>query len=225
MKRVLKNLVLATFFIAVGLFFINTSSAKAQNAEDAYQYKASSGDNLSYVVRDAINQYCNANDVKLNAAQRMYAETNIVNDMGAYWLDVNQDVNVSKQKVKDYSDSAQNLDSTTQAAWQKYADTTSIQSVIDGGKTNVQQNKEASDAAAQAQSASENGQSNSQQSTNDQNSDQSDQNSNDDNESKNEQSSNSGFWTWIKDNWAKLVLVALIATLIYRIVNRPSDKA
>lgn len=217
--RVLKNLLLATFFVAAGLFFINTSSAKAESAQDTYQYTASSGDNLSYVVRDAINQYCNANDVKLNAAQRMYAETNIVNDMGAYWLDVDQTVNVSKQKVKDYADSAQNLDASTQSAWQPYADTTNIQAVIDGNKTNVQQNKEAADTAAQAAGQSS---PDSRQSTQNNENGESDQSSGDD-QSKNDEDSksDSGFVNWFKNNWAKLVLVVLIASLIYRIVNKP----
>ena len=111
---------------------LSGSQAKAEtesSVQDTYSYKASEGDNLSYVVRDSINQYLKSNDKKLNAAQRVYAETNIVNDMGAYWLDVNQDVQVSKAKVQEYVNSSESLDQNTQTAWQYYADKTDIQAI------------------------------------------------------------------------------------------------
>ena len=107
--QVFRNILLATFFVVAGSLILSGSQAKAEtesSVQDTYSYKASEGDNLSYVVRDSINQYLKSNDKKLNAAQRVYAETNIVNDMGAYWLDVNQDVQVSKAKVQEYVNSS-----------------------------------------------------------------------------------------------------------------------
>ena len=208
----LKILVSSAVIMIAATFILGGSSVHAQEQQSAgtYDYVASGGDNLSYVVRDSINRYCNDNGEDLNAAQRIYAETNTVNDMGAYWLDVNQDVHVSKAKLKDYIGSSKSLTPSQQAAWQKYADTTSIQAIIDGSKTNVQVNK-------QVQDAKDSGESNKDESKNEDdnsNSSSSDQDSEQQNEST---SSDKG--SWISRNWAKLILAGLIATLVYKAVS------
>lgn len=204
-------LITSSIIVLAGTFIIGGSGvhAQEQQAMETYDYVASSGDNLSYVVRDSINRYCDDNGEDLNAAQRMYAETNTVNDMGAYWLDVNQDIHVSKAKLKDYVDSSKNLSSSQQSAWQKYADTTSIQAIIDGSQTNVQSNKEKQDASASNESEN--------QSKNETNN--SDQKSNDEDVNKDDESADADQSSWISRNWAKLVLAVLIAMLVYKIVS------
>lgn len=229
--QVFKKILLATFFIVAGSLVVNISQVKAESqnkAQDTYSYKASEGDNLSYIVRDSINQYAKDNDKKINAAQRMYAETNIVNDMGAYWLDINQDVQVSKAKVQEYVNNAESLDADTEAAWQYYADTTDVQAMIDGSSSAVQENKiTAEQNAEEAKKVEEavSGSTDTQKTEEDtsKKDDSGNQNNSEESTTSNE-SNQSGFGNWFKNNWAKLVLVGLIAMLIYRVINKKNTE-
>lgn len=227
--QVLRNMLLATFFVVAGSLIISGNSVKAEtenNTQDTYSYKASEGDNLSYVVRDSINQYLKSNDKKLNAAQRVYAETNIVNDMGAYWLDVNQDVQVSKAKVQEYVNNSESLDQDTQNAWQYYADQTDVQATIDGEKTAYEQNKIAAEQKASEQAAATGASSSesSMKSDESKNEGSASEENKSDAENKTDENEKSGFGNWLKNNWAKLVLVGLIAMLIYRVMSKKNTE-
>ncbi len=229
--QVFRNILLATFFVVAGSLILSGSQAKAEtesSVQDTYSYKASKGDNLSYVVRDSINQYLKSNDKKLNAAQRVYAETNIVNDMGAYWLDVNQDVQVSKAKVQEYVNSSESLDQNTQTAWQYYADKTDIQAMIDGEKTAYEQNKIAAEQKASEQAASSEGANSTESSNSSNNSSEevkSEEQTSSENSNSEEAANSKGLGGWFKENWSKLVLVGLIASLIYRVVSKKNTEA
>lgn len=229
--QVFRNFLLATFFVVAGSLILSGSQAKAEtesSVQDTYSYKASKGDNLSYVVRDSINQYLKSNDKKLNAAQRVYAETNIVNDMGAYWLDVNQDVQVSKAKVQEYVNSSESLDQNTQTAWQYYADKTDIQAMIDGEKTAYEQNKIAAEQKASEQAASSEGANSTESSNSSNNSSEevkSEEQTSSENSNSEEAVNSKGLGGWFKENWSKLVLVGLIASLIYRVVSKKNTEA
>ena len=229
--QVFRNILLATFFVVAGSLILSGSQAKAETengVQDTYSYKASEGDNLSYVVRDSINQYLKANDKKLNAAQRVYTETNIVNDMGAYWLDVNQDVQVSKAKVQEYVNSSESLDQNTQTAWQYYADKTDIQAMIDGEKTAYEQNKIAAEQKASEQAVSSEGANSTESSNSSNNSSEevkSEEQTSSENSNSEEDANSKGLGGWFKENWSKLVLVGLIASLIYRVVSKKNTEA
>jgi hypothetical protein len=229
--QVFRNILLATFFVVAGSLILSGSQAKAEtesSVQDAYSYKASEGDNLSYVVRDSINQYLKSNDKKLNAAQRVYAETNIVNDMGAYWLDVNQDVQVSKAKVQEYVNSSESLDQNTQTAWQYYADKTDIQAMIDGEKTAYEQNKIAAEQKASEQAVSSESANSTESSNSSNNSSEevkSEEQTSSENSNSEEAVNSKGLGGWFKENWSKLVLVGLIASLIYRVVSKKNTEA
>lgn len=229
--QVFRNFLLATFFVVAGSLILNGSQAKAETengVQDTYNYKASEGDNLSYVVRDSINQYLKANDKKLNAAQRVYTETNIVNDMGAYWLDVNQDVQVSKAKVQEYVNSSESLDQDTQNAWQYYADKTDIQAMIDGEKTAYEQNKIAAEQKASEQAVSSESANSTESSNSSNNSSEevkSEEQTSSENSNSEEAANSKGLGGWFKENWSKLVLVGLIASLIYRVVSKKNTEA
>ena len=229
--QVFRNILLATFFVVAGSLILSGSQAKAETengVQDTYSYKASEGDNLSYVVRDSINQYLKANDKKLNAAQRVYTETNIVNDMGAYWLDVNQDVQVSKAKVQEYVNSSESLDQNTQTAWQYYADKTDIQAMIDGEKTAYEQNKIAAEQKASEQAVSSEGANSTESSNSSNNSSEevkSEEQTSSENSNSEEAANSKGLGGWFKENWSKLVLVGLIASLIYRVVSKKNTEA
>lgn len=229
--QVFRNFLLATFFVVAGSLILSGSQAKAEtesSVQDTYSYKASKGDNLSYVVRDSINQYLKSNDKKLNAAQRVYAETNIVNDMGAYWLDVNQDVQVSKAKVQEYVNSSESLDQNTQTAWQYYADKTDIQAMIDGEKTAYEQNKIAAEQKASEQAVSSESANSTESSNSSNNSSEevkSEEQTSSENSNSEEAVNSKGLGGWFKENWSKLVLVGLIASLIYRVVSKKNTEA
>lgn len=229
--QVFRNFLLATFFVVAGSLILSGSQAKAETengVQDTYSYKASKGDNLSYVVRDSINQYLKSNDKKLNAAQRVYAETNIVNDMGAYWLDVNQDVQVSKAKVQEYVNSSESLDQNTQTAWQYYADKTDIQAMIDGEKTAYEQNKIAAEQKASEQAVSSESANSTESSNSSNNSSEevkSEEQTSSENSNSEEAVNSKGLGGWFKENWSKLVLVGLIASLIYRVVSKKNTEA
>ena len=229
--QVFRNFLLATFFVVAGSLILSGSQAKAETengVQDTYSYKASEGDNLSYVVRDSINQYLKANDKKLNAAQRVYTETNIVNDMGAYWLDVNQDVQVSKAKVQEYVNSSESLDQNTQTAWQYYADKTDIQAMIDGEKTAYEQNKIAAEQKASEQAVSSESANSTESSNSSNNSSEevkSEEQTSSENSNSEEAANSKGLGGWFKENWSKLVLVGLIASLIYRVVSKKNTEA
>lgn len=229
--QVFRNILLATFFVVAGSLILSGSQAKAEtesSVQDTYSYKASKGDNLSYVVRDSINQYLKSNDKKLNAAQRVYAETNIVNDMGAYWLDVNQDVQVSKAKVQEYVNSSESLDQNTQTAWQYYADKTDIQAMIDGEKTAYEQNKIAAEQKASEQAVSSESANSTESSNSSNNSSEevkSEEQTSSENSNSEEAVNSKGLGGWFKENWSKLVLVGLIASLIYRVVSKKNTEA
>ena len=229
--QVFRNILLATFFVVAGSLILSGSQAKAEtesSVQDTYSYKASKGDNLSYVVRDSINQYLKSNDKKLNAAQRVYAETNIVNDMGAYWLDVNQDVQVSKAKVQEYVNSSESLDQNTQTAWQYYADKTDIQAMIDGEKTAYEQNKIAAEQKASEQAVSSESANSTESSNSSNNSSEevkSEEQTSSENSNSEEAANSKGLGAWFKENWSKLVLVGLIASLIYRVVSKKNTEA
>lgn len=229
--QVFRNILLATFFVVAGSLILSGSQAKAEtesSVQDTYSYKASKGDNLSYVVRDSINQYLKSNDKKLNAAQRVYAETNIVNDMGAYWLDANQDVQVSKAKVQEYVNSSESLDQNTQTAWQYYADKTDIQAMIDGEKTAYEQNKIAAEQKASEQAVSSESANSTESSNSSNNSSEevkSEEQTSSENSNSEEAANSKGLGGWFKENWSKLVLVGLIASLIYRVVSKKNTEA
>ena len=221
--RVFKHLLMATFFVALGTFVLNGSSAKAETEtvnQDTYSYTASQGDNLTYVVRDSIQQYVKANDKNINAAQRLYTETNVVNDMGAYWLDVDQNVQVSKAKVQEYVNNSESLDADTQKAWQVYADQTDVQAMIDGSQSAVMTNKQAAEEQAASQQKSSEQASNNNDKMKADEAKQNDEKMKADEAAKNAETSKTGFGQWFKENWTKLVLVALIASVIYRILTK-----
>lgn len=109
--------VLAYFFI------VQAQSAFAHTADEhsEYTYTAQPGDSLTLFARDAINKYAAEHDSELSAAQRVYAETRIVQKLGAELLNVGQKVTIKGEAVADAVKRAENLSADQRAAWQPYA--------------------------------------------------------------------------------------------------------
>lgn len=89
--------------------------------EDNYSVSASFGDNQTILMRKLIAQYESENDVELTAPQRLYAETNLVNDLGrANFIPVGTTIALSGADIKERVEEARILDEPTLALWEQY---------------------------------------------------------------------------------------------------------
>lgn len=99
--------------------------APAQNEQKAsqnYDYVAKRSNNLTLLVRRSLQLYDESNgQISLSEAQIVYAETNIVRQLGSYGLNVGQEVNVPADLVAQFATSSQNLSEAQVAAWGRYA--------------------------------------------------------------------------------------------------------
>jgi hypothetical protein len=93
-----------------------------QQAMDDYTYDTPQGGSLSLLCRRSLQLFDEANeDVSLSKAQTIYAETNIVQEMGPRLLDVNERVVVPFRLVDRYATSSQDLSARLIALWERYA--------------------------------------------------------------------------------------------------------
>lgn len=90
-------------------------------SEVTYRYVAEECDSLTKLVRRAILVYDQANDeIELSKPGIIYAETNIVQNMGAYLLDIGDEVVVNGEDVEKYALSSLDLTQDQIAAWDVY---------------------------------------------------------------------------------------------------------
>jgi len=86
-----------------------------------YKFVAKPCDSLTKLVRKSILIYDEANsDIKLSQEAILYAETNIVQNMGAYLLDIGDEVAVSSQEIASFANSSQELSQSQIDAWGMY---------------------------------------------------------------------------------------------------------
>jgi hypothetical protein len=89
---------------------------------ESFDYTAERSNNLTLLVRRALQIYDENDDsLSLSEAQVIYAETNVVHELGAYQLDVGQEVSVPTDLVAKYAASSQELSEGRLAAWNRYA--------------------------------------------------------------------------------------------------------
>ena len=94
---------------------------KEQKSLPNYKFVAEPCDSLTKLVRRAILTYDASNSlIKLTKARIIYVETNIVQDMGAYWLDIGDNVVISGQAVANYASKSRKLPRSQVLAWQRY---------------------------------------------------------------------------------------------------------
>jgi len=127
------SLILATACTMI-LLSMTSQSVQAQENEETlqvvdqtilisqdYRFTAQPCDSLTKLVRRAIITFDDANDnIALTEEGIIYAETNIVQDMGAYLLDVGDKVVVSGEAVEKYATNSGNLSPEQIAAWGIY---------------------------------------------------------------------------------------------------------
>ncbi len=95
---------------------------ESQQAGNVYSYVAQPGDSYTLMARKAVQTYGINNEVSLNEAQIIFAETNITQGAGSPLLNVGEEVEISESTVKDWVGQAQNLSEADQAAWAQYAE-------------------------------------------------------------------------------------------------------
>lgn len=121
---------------------------------DQYQYTVKEGDNLTLLVRRAIQLFDQArNDLSLSAAKTIYCETNIVQDMGARDLIYpGEKISVNAVEIERYTTSAEDLSAALVAAWQAYADKANLDvATITPTNVTVADDGQVSDPTTEAQ--------------------------------------------------------------------------
>lgn len=99
-----------------------TETQDQQVATQDYGYTAKKSNNLTLLVRRSLQLHDEANEqVSLSEAQIVYAETNIVRELGAFAIDVGQEVTVPADLVAKYAASSQDLSASQLKAWERYA--------------------------------------------------------------------------------------------------------
>lgn len=147
MRRTFRaHLVTVTSIIGLAtlLFVLQASSTSAQTrgseddtkTQSSYIFKAETGDSLTVFVRSAIDSFLKAEDGTLSPAKRVFAETQIVQNMGSPLLEVGQEVAVSRNAVDSAVKEANDLTTSQEASWQPYA------GVIDFSATSLKQTAE-----------------------------------------------------------------------------------
>lgn len=202
---ILKKMALMTLALLAISAFAFSSQARAQaeevtpgdqaekTVEEYDVYTVIEGDNVTELVRRSIIEADQSDDsYKLNAAQVVFAETNIVQEMMCDGvLHVGDEVSVSKSKVLSYSQASQDLSQPALDNWNVYAqnvsldlpDRTIAQNSANGGSSISVNQGSGSGVAADEIEAGEN-------------SDE-DSSENDDEDDNKDGSSNSNWYWWI----------------------------
>jgi hypothetical protein len=99
----------------------DSSTSDVVRNEDNYYVAAVAGDSQTTLVRKLITQYESENDVQLSAPQRLYAETNLVDDIGqTESIEIGEEVKLTGADIKVRAEEAQKLSEETLALWTKY---------------------------------------------------------------------------------------------------------
>lgn len=127
-KTLLLSLAFGLSLLALNLGISSSTSAVSQSETEAnYVYTAQAGDSYTELARASVIRYdLDTESIDLNAAQVTAAETWVTQDAGSPQIYVGEEVLVSKDSVKKYSEQAASLDDTVKSRWQAYADKGSI---------------------------------------------------------------------------------------------------
>lgn len=96
--------------------------AKANKpAIESYNYEVEKGDNLSLIVRRAINEYSSDLDIQLSSGQKLYVEYNLLNEYNFSQLVVGQTVSVKVSTLQKYVSKASGVSESSLAHLDNYA--------------------------------------------------------------------------------------------------------
>lgn len=88
--------------------------------EVTYDYVAQQGNSYTLLARKAVQTYGKKFKVNLSPAKIIYAETNLTQQAGSPFLDINQNVSIAETTVKQWVDRAKALTASQEAAWNYY---------------------------------------------------------------------------------------------------------
>ena len=102
--------------------FSNSNQQPPSISFGSYIYQVQTGDNLTYLTRRSIQLYVTEdNNMELGIPQVIAAETHVVQDLGAFELEVGQEVNIDVTLVAQYVKQASLLDEASKNRWATYA--------------------------------------------------------------------------------------------------------
>ncbi len=79
------------------------------------------GDNQTLVVRQVVNDYLADNEESLSAEQRLYTETNLVNELPrSEIIQVGETITIDQETIKKYVGQSKELTESELNAWSKY---------------------------------------------------------------------------------------------------------
>lgn len=94
------------------------NGTRVEETDKEFSFTVGGGESYTTLARRAIASA----DSKLSHAERVAAETKLVNDANAEWLNEGQNLTVSKDAVRAAIDWAKSLSAEQKAVWQPYAD-------------------------------------------------------------------------------------------------------
>ncbi len=94
---------------------------EVESTDATYKATAREGDNQTVMVRQIVSDYASDEGVTLNAEQRLYAETNLVNELGRNdVIDAGFVAELSKDTVAEIVTQAGELSEAEQDLWARY---------------------------------------------------------------------------------------------------------
>lgn len=136
MKKILTGLFVAVLVgtaMAAAAAFTGGQTATAQENQNnqapaqqqaqapvTYKYVAQPGDSYTKMARKAVQTYGIKHNVKLTLAGIVFAETNMTKEAGSPQINAGQQVEISEDTVKIWTDQAQKLTAGQQTAWSHY---------------------------------------------------------------------------------------------------------
>ncbi|MCA9349333.1 hypothetical protein KC878_04320 [Candidatus Saccharibacteria bacterium] len=115
---ILLTLVLCALF--GGRVSAQDAAAGADQPQARFSYSVKAGDNLTKLVRRSIELYAGNADISLSQGQAIAAETEVVQAMGAYELNIGQTVDIDEQAVMTAVESAKLLSTAAEQRWNAY---------------------------------------------------------------------------------------------------------
>lgn len=105
---------------------------------ESFEYVAIDCNNLTQLVRRSVQIFdAESDEVELSPAAIIFAETNIVQKMGSFQLDIGDKVSVPRDLVAQYAQMSAGLSEIQLAAWDRYAQNVNFELVEIAEPTNI----------------------------------------------------------------------------------------
>lgn len=189
-----------------------------QSTTANYEYNVAAGYNMSILARRSVQLYDETNDdLTLTNPAVIYAETNIVQELGPRHLAVGERFVVPYKMVESYAASSQQLSDRVLSLWEKYArrasfSTSHINPVSGGGQSDANQDGSAGDDPGDENVTSEEGSADEEANNNGT----AGEEAAGDSESDQDENGSNLIWT---------ILALVVLLVLWQLVNRRQDEA